>query len=122
REAADRLEVIADTYLSPNAPMQLALRTFLGTRYGFRAQVVTRIRENLAELDRGSAKGICQRQSVEGGWNVVLEAVDERHEALSLTVAGQPALVHPGQFYGLQGKRQVVSSLIMAPFRDLEGR
>src|SRR5437899_3830302 len=35
RDALDRLEVIADTYLSVSAPIQLAASAFLDQRYGF---------------------------------------------------------------------------------------
>src|SRR5439155_9736527 len=51
-EAMHRLEVIADTYLSLNAPVQLAAETLLKQRRKIQSQVLTRIRANLAELDR----------------------------------------------------------------------
>ena len=41
--AIERLEVIADTYLSMNAPVQYALATFLDQRQGFQAQVMMRV-------------------------------------------------------------------------------
>src|SRR5713101_6563360 len=52
REALARLEVIADTYLSMNAPVQLAVPTFLEQRHAFQKQLMSRVRRNLAELDR----------------------------------------------------------------------
>ena len=51
REALARLAVIADTYLSMNAPTQLALPTMLEERHDIQAQIMQRIRANLAELD-----------------------------------------------------------------------
>src|SRR6266567_6510676 len=51
-EAMHPLEVIADTYLSPNAPVQLAAETLLKQRDKIQSQLMTRIRANLAELDR----------------------------------------------------------------------
>src|SRR5881397_3168092 len=52
REALARLEVIADTYLSLNAPVQLAMPKFLELRHAFQKQVIERVRRNLGELDR----------------------------------------------------------------------
>src|ERR1700674_1359796 len=49
-EAVARLEVIADTYLSVNAPVQLAIPRFLEQRHAFQEQVISRVRRNLAEL------------------------------------------------------------------------
>src|SRR5882672_8145559 len=73
REAVGRLEVIADTYLSPNAPVQLAMPAFLGQRHEFQEQLLSRVRGNLAELDRQLARQkACNRLSIEGGWNAVL--------------------------------------------------
>src|SRR6185369_6345892 len=50
-DAIARLEVIADTYLSVNAPLQWALPEMLASRRGLQEQLRTRVRENLAELD-----------------------------------------------------------------------
>src|SRR5437660_5213621 len=47
KQALARLEVIADTYLSMNAPMQLATPVFLEQRRGFQKQLMTRVRRNL---------------------------------------------------------------------------
>src|SRR5882672_2011278 len=73
REAVARLEVIADTYLSPNAPVQLAMPAFLEQRQSFQEQLLSPVRGNLAELDRQVAgQRACNRLSIEGGWNAVL--------------------------------------------------
>src|SRR6266852_7812004 len=52
REALARLEVIADTFLSINAPVQLAIPVLLEQRHAFQKQLMSRVRQNLAELDR----------------------------------------------------------------------
>jgi len=49
-QALARLEVIADTYLSMNAPVQLAIPAFLEQRHSFQAQLLARVRKNLAGL------------------------------------------------------------------------
>src|SRR3954469_20339362 len=50
--ALDRLEVIADTFLTMNAPVQWALPAWLGNGEQVRAQIRQRVSANLAELDR----------------------------------------------------------------------
>ena len=49
REAMARLEMIADTYLSLNAPIQLAAPVLLQQRKNFQQQLMARVRTNLAE-------------------------------------------------------------------------
>src|SRR5229473_6245954 len=80
-EALARLEVIADTYLSMNAPVQLALPRFLQQRHGFQKQVMSRVRRNLAELDRQLAgQKAVSRLKVEGGWCAVLRVPAARSD------------------------------------------
>ncbi len=65
--AMARLEVIADTYLSMNAPVQWAVPVMLEQRESIQRQLLERVRGNLAELDRQlGAQKACQRLSVEG--------------------------------------------------------
>ncbi len=70
REALARLEMIADTYLSLNAPIQLAAPVLLQQRTTFQQQLMARVRANLAELDRNSREKIvsggCGRRLVRG--------------------------------------------------------
>ena len=50
-EALARLEVIADTYLSMNAPVQWRMPAMLEERHTIQPQLMQRVRDNLAELD-----------------------------------------------------------------------
>src|SRR5260370_5242785 len=52
REALARREVIADTYLSMDAPVQLAVPTLREQRHPFQKQLISRRRPNLQQLDR----------------------------------------------------------------------
>src|SRR5213594_63573 len=73
REALARLEVIADTYLSVNAQVQLAMPKFLEVRHAFQEQVIDRVRRNLAELGRQlTTQKAVSRLKVEGSWCAVL--------------------------------------------------
>src|SRR6266404_5218244 len=115
REAVARLEVIADTYLSPNAPVQLAMPAFLEQRQSFQEQLFSPVRGNLAELDRQVAgQRACSRLAVEGGWYAVLRVPAIRSDedlALELLTA-KSVYVHPGHFYDFQSDGFLVVSLI----------
>ncbi len=115
REALARLEVIADTYLSVNAPVQLAIPKFLEQRHAFQEQVMSRVRRNLAELDVQLARQkACSRLTVEGGWCAVLRVPatrsDEDLVVELLTAHG--VSVHPGHFYDFASDGYLVVSLI----------
>ncbi len=115
REALARLEVIADTYLSVNAPVQLAVPRFLQQRHAFQEQVTLRVRRNLAELDRQlSAQKFCSRLQVEGGWCAVFRVPATRSDedlAVELLTT-QGVSVHPGHFYDFPSDGYLVVSLI----------
>ena len=123
-EALTRLEVIADTYLSMNAPVQQALPVWLEARADIQTQIRARVRNNLAELDQTLASqrssqaagedGVwVNRLKIEGGWYAILRIPatqpDERtaRELLDLGV-----LVHPGYFFGMAESGWLVVSLL----------
>jgi aspartate/methionine/tyrosine aminotransferase len=115
-EAAQaRLEVIADTYLSMNAPIQWAVPALLEQRGSIQQQLLDRVLANLAELDHQLAEQkACQRMVVEGGWCVVLRVpVTQTDEELAIRVLREKSvLVHPGHFYDFPGDGHLVLSLI----------
>ncbi|MFZ0864735.1 MAG: pyridoxal phosphate-dependent aminotransferase [Candidatus Sulfotelmatobacter sp.] len=114
-EAMGRLEVIADTYLSMNAPMQWATPALLEQRKNIQAQLLERVKKNLAELDRQlAAQKACQRLSVEGGWYAVLRVpVTRSDEELAIELVREKSvLVHPGHFYDFPSDGYLVLSLI----------
>jgi alanine-synthesizing transaminase len=116
-EALARLEVIADTYLSMNAPVQWAMPVLLGQRLSFQKQLIARVKENLSSLDRQLAEQkSCSRLEVEGGWNAVIRVPVTRSEeefALEL-LATKSVYVHPGHFYDFPREGYLVVSLITA--------
>jgi len=114
-EAMGRLEVIADTYLSMNAPVQWATSALLGQRRNIQRQLLKRVQNNLAELDRQlAAQKSCQRLSVEGGWYAVLRVpVTRSDEELAIELMREKSvLVHPGHFYDFPNDGYLVLSLI----------
>jgi len=113
--AMARLEIIADTYLSMNAPIQWAVPTMLDQRSSIQAQLMDRVRQNLAELDRQLAtQKSCQRLYLEGGWYAVLRVpVTRSDEDLAVQLVREKlVLVHPGHFYDFESDGYLVLSLI----------
>ncbi len=122
--AMERLEVIADTYLSLNAPIQLAAAALLGQRRNVQPLLLDRLRANLAELDRQLAQQkTCQRLQVEGGWYGVLRVpVIQSDEDLAIDLLRQASvLVHPGHFYDFPSDGYLILSLLSRPTEFREG-
>jgi alanine-synthesizing transaminase len=115
-EAAQaRLEVIADTFLSMNAPIQWATPALLDQRESIQRQLLDRVLANLAELDRQLAgQTNCERLRVEGGWYAVLRVpVTQTDEELAVNLLRRElVLVHPGHFYDFPNDGYLVLSLI----------
>jgi alanine-synthesizing transaminase len=124
KNALERLEVIADTFLSMNAPVQLAIPEFLDQRHGFQKQVATRVRRNVAELDRQLlGKKSCSRLEIEGGWYAVLRvpATKSDDELAVELLKSKGIYVHPGHFYDFQGDGYLIVSLIIQEREFAEG-
>jgi alanine-synthesizing transaminase len=123
-EALARLEVIADTYLSMNAPIQHATHMLLAQRYEFQQQVMTRTRTNLSVLDHQlSQQKQCSRLEVEGGWYAVLRVpatCSDEDLAIGL-LEKRGVYVHPGHFYDFSGDGYLVVSLIAPEKEFAEG-
>lgn len=113
-EAMSRLEIVADTFLSMNAPVQWALPRWLSNRQALQAQIGARVRANLAELDRRlGAQGMIERMDVEGGWYATLRIPalqPDEHTVMDLLERG--VWVHPGYFFGMAESGWLVLSLL----------
>jgi aspartate/methionine/tyrosine aminotransferase len=115
--ALARLEVIADTFLSMNAPAQLALPSWLASRHHLQTQIRARTCENLATLTRLAAEhpGRLQLLRAEAGWSAVLNlpaCVGEPACAERL-VRERGVILHPGSFYAMPEPTRLVVSLIV---------
>jgi alanine-synthesizing transaminase len=123
-QALARLDVIADTYLSMNAPVQHAASVLLGQRQGFQRQLMERVGKNLAELDRRlAAQESCSRLEVQGGWYAVIRVPRTRSDedlAIEL-LTRKNVYVHPGHFYDFPSDSYVVVSLITPETDFAEG-
>jgi alanine-synthesizing transaminase len=114
-EALDRLELIADTYLSVSTPVQVAARSLLQAGASIRAAILERIRANHATLRRlAAASSSVTVLPADGGWSVVLRVPATRSEeemAVDL-LERDGVVVHPGYFFDFPREAYLVLSLL----------
>ncbi|MBF0121919.1 MAG: pyridoxal phosphate-dependent aminotransferase [Candidatus Omnitrophica bacterium] len=114
-EALERIEVIADTYLSVNTPVQHAAAMWLRHMGPIRDQVMARVVGNYELLRRmAHESGCAECLPVEGGWYAILHVPslkgDESWAIRLLKEAG--VYVHPGFFFDFQDEEHVIISLL----------
>jgi alanine-synthesizing transaminase len=121
--ALEKLEWIADTFLSVASPVQAALPELLRTGAGIRGQIGARTAANLEVLrakTRGSAANVL---GVEGGWYAILQVprtLSEEQWAVGL-LRDCDVLVQPGFFYDFEVEAFLVVSLLTEPGVFAEG-
>jgi alanine-synthesizing transaminase len=123
-EAMRRLEIIADTFLSMNAPVQHALPGWLAGRQAIQQQLRDRVGRNLQALDDALApQHEIARLACEGGWYATLRtppfATGEELAVRLLERCG--VAVHPGSFFGFAELNRLVVSLLPVPEAFAEG-
>jgi len=116
QEALSRLEIVADTFLSMNAPVQLALPAWLAGRAAIQTQILDRARTNLATLQHISDESPDRLHllQTDAGWSAVLAMprwVGDPDCAERLA-RERGVLLHPGAFYAMGEANRVVVSLI----------
>lgn len=118
REAEARLEIIADTFLSVNTPIQQALPELMQERERIAGAVLNRVRANLKTVEE-AFDGLpgATLLSAEGGWYAVLELPNIRtDEEWALRFLNDAhVLVHPGYFYDFDTEGHMVLSLLPEP-------
>lgn len=119
-EAMRRLEIMADAYLSVGTPVQLALAQWLPRGRAVQAEIIERVRTNLAAL---SASPAVSPLHVEAGWVAIVRVpAMQRGEAAALTLLEQHDLiVDPGDLFGLPPSGYLVLSLLPPPEIFAEG-
>ena len=113
RHAAERLEAIADAFLSVNGPSQNALPSWLGNKDAFIGEVRSRVRTNFEVMEKVMKRPLPEP---EGGWYALVpvpEGMSDEDLALRL-LEKHDVLVHPGYFFDLE-KEYIVVSLLPEP-------
>jgi len=119
REAMGRLEVIADTFLSMNAPVLGALPSWLAGRKGIQGQILAWVRGNLrVAMERGM-----EVLRVEAGWSAILRPpqMGRDGDIAEMLLRDVGVVVHPGSFYGIAESGRVVVSLLGVEQDFVEG-
>ena len=115
--AVERLELIADTYLSVAAPVQHAVGRLLRAGGGIREQIRARTRRNLETLAAATGNSAVGTLAVEGGWYATVRTPRVRTEeewTLEL-LDRRGVLVQPGYFYDFDQDGLLVLSLLTPP-------
>ena len=123
-EAMDKLELIADTYLSVGTPVQQAAPRLLELGKAVQTQIMARTQGNLDALRAAiGPDSPCTVLAVEGGWCATVQAPRiRREEELVLELLGEDnVLVQPGFFYDFEFEVFLVLSLLTEPETFREG-
>jgi aspartate/methionine/tyrosine aminotransferase len=123
QRAMERLEIIADTFLSPGTPVQLAAPKLLGIRKEMQPQLQSRIATNLTHLDSVLVSNkLISRLNGQGGWYATLRipATGSDEDVAVALLEKRHVLVHPGRFFDFGQDGFLVLSLITpeADFRE----
>jgi aspartate/methionine/tyrosine aminotransferase len=128
QDSLSRLEIIADTYLSVNTPVQNALGLWLDQAPALQGQVIARVRENLQWLSAQLQQHLpsVSLLSLQGGWYATLRipAVRSEEEWVLEFLREDHVSVYPGYFFDFEKEAYIVLSLLPpAPiFRNAAGR
>ncbi len=117
-DALAAYEIVADTYLSVSTPVQAAAAELIERGAAIRAQILARVKRNLASLRAQAASfPAAAVLPVEGGWSAVLQVPSmASEEALVLDLLEQDGiLVHPGYFFDFAREAFIVVSLLVEP-------
>jgi len=125
-EAIERLDFIADTFLSVSAPIQHSATAWLRLRRSMQDQILDRVRGNLNWLRDTTEESPLRLLSVEGGWYATLELprqFTEEEWAMAL-LEKDDVLAHPGYFFDFPREAFLVLSLLPRAeiFREAVGR
>ena len=122
-DALERLEWIADTYLSVTTPVQVALPHIFDASRGVQQQIRSRTAANLDLLKQRTQGSPATVLHAEAGWYAVLQVPRTRSEeewAIGL-LRDCDVLVQPGFFYDFESEAYLVLSLLTPPAVFEEG-
>jgi len=128
QESLARLEIIADTYLSVNTPVQNALGLWLDHAPGLQRQIASRVKENWQWLSTylNQHTQSISLLSMQGGWYATLRipAVKSEEEWVLEFLREDHVSVYPGYFFDFGREAYIILSLLPpAPiFQEAAGR
>lgn len=113
-QAIQRLEVIADTFLSVNTPSQEALPHWFSYQTQIQNEIKERIRSNQSWLKKQLPGSGVTCLNSEGGWYAILKLPDFKGEEEWVLefLEEDHVFVHPGYFFDFDEETYVVLSLL----------
>ena len=117
--ALERLDIIADTYLSVGTPVQLAAPKLLALAPAMQQQIRARVTQNRTELVRAlGPHSPAQVLPTDGGWYATIRLPRTRsEEQWALELLDDGVLVHPGYFFDFAEEAYIVVSMLPEPAR-----
>ncbi len=121
RDCKERLELIADTYLSVNTPVQVALKALLAFAPNIQKQIQSRLLRNRTRLEMTlSGLQTVKLWPAQGGWYALIEVLHEgikEDELVIRLLKEHQVLVQPGGFYDFPTGSFLILSLLPQPDR-----
>ena len=115
-----RLDMLMDTFLSVNYPVQRSLSDWLSNSEEIEQEIKLRIRKNREFLQNQlkSVKG-CELLQADGGWSATISLLSSRSEEdwVMKLLNSYHVLVYPGYFFDFQNEGKFVISLL--PYPDI---
>ena len=114
-EAAQaRLELILDTYLSVNTPVQVALPALLRIGSALRTELFSRAKSNLQIANTIFQDSPIHVLQTEGGWSMLLQLprTQTEEEWVQCLLRDHDVLLQPGYFFDMASEAFCVASLI----------
>lgn len=116
-ESRRKLEIIADTLLSVNTPVQNALPSYFDHLTERTDQIRRRVKENYSKLQSLAGGSMMTVLRCDGGWSAILRLPSTQSDemwAMQL-LDRRGILVHPGHLFGFENTPYLVISLLPPP-------
>ncbi len=123
-ESLERLELVADTYLTVGGPVMRALPALLAAGDTIRQGIADRLEINRRALRRRVGEtGSCRVLPDDGGWYSVMQipAIVEEEELTLALLREDGVLVHPGYFFDFPKEAYLILGLLPGPETFDEG-
>lgn len=123
-EAKKRLEIIGDTYLNVNTPVQNSLVQWIPMRSRIQEEISVRIKRNY-QFALSAAKEVLSVEMFksEGGWYLIgrIPSLKSEEDWVLTFLKEDYVFVHPGYFFDFEEESYIVMSLLTPPATFEEG-
>jgi hypothetical protein len=122
--AMERLELVADTYLSVSTPVQVAVSDLLDRGASVRRQIVARVQTNYRRLLGAiAATPSCRVLRSGGGWYAIIQVptLESEENLVVRLLTSHGVLTHPGYFFDFPRESYLVVSLLPQPETFADG-